>query len=132
MINTRMSLATILVVVLSVSTFYVLNPRKKLFDEEVTYYTELADSELWCSLVQQPEEHTWEFHKSHYDFAVITWKRVSRMELRTKIMEHHNRKVEDHSSGVVIIRIVESDMIIFFFHAISDASGAGVVYWRAG
>lgn len=132
MINTRRRLATILVVVviLSVSTFYILNSRKKLFDEEVTYYTELADSELWCSLVQQPEEHTWEFYKSYYDVVISEWERVSRTELRTKIMEHHNREVEDHSSGVVIIRIVESDMIIFFFHAIPDTPDAGVTYWK--
>ncbi len=126
----RMGIVFVLVVVLSVSTFYILNPHEKLFDEEVTYYTELADSELWCSLVRQPEEHTWEFHRSYYDVVISKWERVSRTELRTKIMEHHNRDLEEHSSGVIIIRIVESDRVIFFFHAIPDTPDAGVIYWK--
>ncbi|MBA7474725.1 hypothetical protein ES707_10079 [subsurface metagenome] len=128
--NARMGLGAILAVALSVSAFYILNPRKKLFDEEVTYYTELADSELWCSLVRQPEEHTWEFYKSYYDVVISKWERVSRTELRIKIMEHHNRELEEHSSGVIIIRIVESDMVIFFFHAIPDTPDAGITYWK--
>lgn len=128
--NKYLSILTSAILVTAVIAGITLNRNKRLFDEEVTYYMELANSEPWCFLVQQPENHTWEFHKEHYDIVISKWERVTRTELRTKIMEHHNRELEEHSSEVIIIRIVESDMVIFFFHAISDTPDAGVIYWR--
>lgn len=119
------------ILVTAVIADVALNRNKRLFDEEVAYYTELANSEPWCFLVQQPENHTWEFHKEYYDIVISKWERVGRKELRAKIMEGHALKCE-YSGGIIFIRIIEADMVIFFFHPIPDSPDVGVIYWKSG
>lgn len=123
----RISVSVLLIT--AVIAGIALSQNKRLFDEEVAYYTELADSEVWCFLVQQPENHTWAFHKEYYNDVITEWERVTRIELRTQIAEHHDWKHGEYPS-VIIIRIVESDRIIFFFHTIPDSPDAGVTYWK--
>ena len=125
--KTSTKILIILIVIISVSAALMawrISPNERLFDEEVAYYTELANSEDWCYLIKQPENHTWGFHKEHYDLVISKWDRVTRKGLRKRVEEQ---------SGITTIRIVESDLVIFFFHAIPDTrDSAGVTYWKSG
>ncbi len=113
-----------IVIIAFVCFIIAISQNERLFDEEVAYYTDLADSEDWCYLVKQPENHTWDFHKEHYALVISKWDRATRKGLRKRVEEQ---------SGITTIRIVESDLVLFFFHAIPDTrDSAGVTYWKSG
>ncbi len=133
--STKIMLGVILTIVVFVGVrvyaeYQVKEQSRRMWDAEVAYYVALADSEIWCFLVQQPEGHTWAFHEEYYDDVIREWERVTRTGLRVQIAEHRDWKHEKYPS-VIIIRIIESDKVIFFFHAIPGTPDAGITYWRA-